>query len=301
MINLLNLKYFVMVAEEGNITRVAEKEHISQQSLSNHIKKMEDVLAVKLFDRTGGLSLTYAGERYYNYAAEVLRLTNEVESELSDLKDTKQGTLRIGISYTRGSAFLPKILPSFCKKYPHVNLVIMENNSQVLEDYLQRGHIDLYIATDLKKRASIEKVDLCHEKLYLVVPKEFLGTDVPDIFTKEESIENFKNYNFLMLTKANRIRKTVDEYLEITGQSINIALETENIETLYQLVCKGMGITVYSEMFMEKHFEKKNLPVSFIPIKGELFKSTLSIGYNKTKYLSSAAKEFIQEAKLNLL
>ena len=104
-----------------------------------------------------------------------------------------------------------------------------------------------------------------------------------------------------MLTKANRIRKTVDEYTKSVNLDLNILLETENIETLYQLACKGMGITVYSEMFMRKHFAKKNLPVSFIPIKGEVFKSTLSIGYNKTKYLSAAAKEFINEAKLNLL
>ena len=290
-----------MVAEEKNITRVAEKEHISQQSLSNHIKKMEEELGVTLFDRTGGLSLTYAGERYYNYATEVLRLTREVENELSDLKGAKQGILRIGISYTRGSAFLPEILPPFCEKFPHVNLVITENNTQVLEDYLQHGHIDLYIATDIKKRASIEKVDLCNENLYLVVPKKYLEPGAPDIYEKEESIEKFKDYNFLMLTKANRIRKTVDEYIKAANLELNILLETENIETLYQLSCKGMGITVYSEMFMRKHFTKKNLPVSFIPIKGESFKSTLSIGYNKNKYLSSAAKEFINEAKLNLL
>lgn len=301
MVNFLNLKYFVMAAEGKNLTRVAEMEHISQQSLSNHIKKMEDELGVKLFDRTGGFSLTYAGERYYNYATEVLKLTDEVEKELSDLKDTKQGTLRIGISYTRGSAFLPEILPVFCEKFPHINLTITENNSQVLEDYLQHGHIDLYIATDLKKRASIEKVDLYREKLYLVVPKIFLPAGAPDIFEKEESIEKFKDYNFLMLTKANRIRKTVDEYLKHNNLNLNIFIETENIETLFQLACKGMGITVYSEMFMGKHFTKKNLPVSFIPIKGEIFKSTLSIGYNKSKYLSSAAKEFIREAQSNLL
>ena len=77
--NFLNLKYFVMIAEEGNITRVAEKEHISQQSLSNHIKKLENEFGVKLFDRTGALSLTYAGERVYSYASELLKKKDEME------------------------------------------------------------------------------------------------------------------------------------------------------------------------------------------------------------------------------
>ena len=80
--NFLNLEYFVMIAEERNITRVAEKEHISQQSLSNHVKKMEEEFGVKLFDRTGTLSLTYAGERVYNYASELLKIKDEMEKEI---------------------------------------------------------------------------------------------------------------------------------------------------------------------------------------------------------------------------
>ena len=72
MINFLNLKYFVRVAEERNITRVAEQEHISQQSLSSHIKKIEEEYGVKLFDRTDGFTLTYAGEKLYIYATNLL-------------------------------------------------------------------------------------------------------------------------------------------------------------------------------------------------------------------------------------
>ena len=95
MINFLNLRYFVRVAEEKNITRVAEQEHISQQSLSNHIKKIEMEYGVQLFDRTGGLTLTHAGERMYKYAVRCLSLMHDMENELLDMTNMEQGTLRI--------------------------------------------------------------------------------------------------------------------------------------------------------------------------------------------------------------
>lgn len=303
MINFLNLKYFVMIAEERNITRVAEQEHVSQQSLSNHIKKMEDDFGVRLFDRTGSLSLTYAGERVYNYAVQILKTKSDMENELLDIKETKQGILRIGISYTRGRAFLPEILPLFNKENPFIKTVVTENNSQVLEEYLLRGHIDLYIGSNLRQHPEIDKIDLFDEKLFLIVPKTVAKTvynSAPDIFTQAAKIEDFKNYDFLMLSKANRLRKMIDDYLREQETELKILIETENIETLFELASKGMGITVYPEMFMKKHMELINsgsCPVCFIPLEGDCYKNKLSIGYNKKRYLSSAAKHFITLSK----
>ena len=303
MVNFLNLKYFMHIAQEQNITRVAESEHVSQQSLSNQIKKIEDEFGTKLFDRTGGLSLTYAGEVLYKYAEKILALKDEMDNEMADLKGEGQGVLRIGISYTRGSAFLPEILPVFKKGNPFVKISVVENNSRVLEDYLMRGHIDLYIGTDVKKGTDIELVDLYRERLYLVVPKRIAGKffdDVPTVFTEEKNAEIFKDEDFLMLTRDNRVRRVADEHLSRVKDEIKILIETENIETLFSLVLKGMGITFYPEMFMQKHKEliaSEDCPVCFIPIEGKHSYGHLAIGYSKKKYLSKATKEFIDCAK----
>ena len=88
------------------------------------------------------------------------------------MENTEQGTLRIGISYTRGSAFLPDILPEFCAQNPFVKISIVENNSQMLEEYLLHGHIDLYIGADMRPHAEIETIELMHEKLYFIVPEK---------------------------------------------------------------------------------------------------------------------------------
>ena len=83
MINFLNLRYFMLIAQEQNITRVAENEHISQQSLSNQLKKIEERFGTKLFDRTRGISLTYAGEVLYKTSeGDILNLKSQLSKYL---------------------------------------------------------------------------------------------------------------------------------------------------------------------------------------------------------------------------
>ena len=295
MVNFLNLRYFVRVAEERNITRVAEQEHISQQSLSNHIKKIENAYGVTLFDRTGGLKLTYAGEQVYNYATEFLSLKRDMESKILDMTNTRQGTLRIGISYTRGLAFLPEILPDFMRHNPFIKISITENNSQMLEEYLLRGHIDLYIGAGLRPHALIKTVDLMRERMYFIVPCDIAER----IGGTPSKISDFGNEPFLLLSKGNRIRDIFDEYLRGEQTNVNILLESENIETLFELSCRKMGITVYPETFLRRHgdfFKSDDSPVRIIPFSGKYSESILSIGYRKDKYASDALLSFIETA-----
>ena len=110
-VNFQHLKYFLMVAEELNITRAAERLYISQQSLSNHIGNLERELDVKLFTRSPKLSLTYAGGLLVDTATQILDLHSQYLSKVSDINKQYLGVLRVGISHTCGLALLPDILP----------------------------------------------------------------------------------------------------------------------------------------------------------------------------------------------
>lgn len=100
--NFLHLKYFLMVAEELNITRAAERLYISQQSLSNHISNMERELDVKLFTRSPKLSLTYAGGLLVETATQILDLYSQYQTKVGDINRHYLGMLRVGISHTCG-------------------------------------------------------------------------------------------------------------------------------------------------------------------------------------------------------
>ena len=127
--NFQNLKYFLLVAEELNITRAAERLYISQQSLSNHIANMERELDVKLFTRSPKLSLTYAGELLVDTATQILDLHTQYLTKVGDISRHYMGVLRLGISHTCGLALLPEILPRFREEFPMVEFSLFEGNS----------------------------------------------------------------------------------------------------------------------------------------------------------------------------
>ena len=131
--NFLHLKYFLMVAEELNITRAAERLYISQQSLSNHISNMERELDVKLFTRSPKLSLTYAGGLLVETATQILDLYSQYQTKVGDINRHYLGMLRVGISHTCGLALMPDILPKFRQEFPLVEFSLFEDKRHLLE------------------------------------------------------------------------------------------------------------------------------------------------------------------------
>ena len=117
--NLLNLEYFLVAAEEMNFTRAAKRLYIAQQSLSNHIARLEDSLGVELFDRTPPMTLTPAGLCLLRYAKQFQISLDDLKRELQDIKDCKSSELTLGITQGRGAIYLPILLPRFQAEYPN--------------------------------------------------------------------------------------------------------------------------------------------------------------------------------------
>lgn len=296
--NFLNLKYFVVVAEEGNITRAARRLYISQQSLSNHIALLERELDTRLFDRTPVFSLTYAGTRLLKTARQVLSLEQELRREMDDIAGNRKGALRIGISHTCGRAILPQILPEFHKQNPHIELSVMEGNSQELEELLRRGQIDLMIVFTPVSEVNVETIPLAEERMLLVVPKRFSGQWTAETGEAPE-LTSFRNAPLILLKRGNRIRSLLERYTAKKGLQLQLLLETENIETAFALARQGMGLTVYPELFL-RYIHDLDAPeedLDFWPIRDSTVNGLLVVGYEKGRYLPGAAKDFIRIAR----
>ena len=160
--NFLHLKYFLLVAEELNITRAAERLYISQQSLSNHISNMERELDVKLFTRSPKLSLTYAGDLLVETATQILDLHSQYLAKVGDINRHYMGVLRLGISHTCGLALLPEVLPKFQAEFPMVDFSLFEGNSTHLEDELAHGRVDLIVCFQPIMMEGVEAVSYTH-------------------------------------------------------------------------------------------------------------------------------------------
>ena len=117
--NVRQALYIRTIAEEKGVTAAAKKLHISQPSLSQMLRQIEEEAGTPLFERgTQVFHPTYAGERYL-HAAEVILNTNEIlENELREIRGEERGRLRLGISVQRSIQLLPKVLPEFTRRIP---------------------------------------------------------------------------------------------------------------------------------------------------------------------------------------
>ncbi len=302
--NFSNLEYFVAVAEDLNVTKAAERLYVSQQSLSNQIIKLENELNIKLFTRTPSLALTYAGTCLLNHARNILDLHNQMLSEIEDIKNNKRGMIKLGVSHTRGRVLLPDILPSFQAKYPLYEVNLIEGNTETLESKLRHGEIDVVLSFTPRIQDGIESIKLVTDRLLLVVHRKFMNelfgekTDyMRGKFSQSVDITAFKNCPFLLLTKGNRIRTLMDNYMSKNKIAPDIILETENTETAFALALKGMGIAVYPEMFLSSAAVYNE--VDFFPITSEETLATLAVSYAQGRYLSKAVQDFIEIAVNN--
>lgn len=308
MVNFLNLEYFLVAAKELNFTKAAKKLFISQQSLSCHISKLESDLEVELFNRTMPLTLTPAGKSLAQNARKLLDLREQSIRELLDIKDFKRGDLYIGVSHTRGRAFLPEILPDYSEQFPNIRLHLLEGNSKELDIALFNGDVDLIVGMLPFNVENVETVALCHEEVLMIVPDNILLKHFPNNYEevkarleKEVDITLLKECPFLMVNARNRVRIIADEMFNEKQIKPNIILETENIETVLALSVKGMGITFYPRTLMNNKnlvFDRNTfMNTNIYHLQYNKTHGTLAIGYQKNRFISQAAIEFIKLAK----
>lgn len=138
------LNYIVVIAEEGSISKAAERLFMAQSSLSQFLMNLECRINSKLFVRTStGVRPTEAGRLFIEYAYQTLSEYHMVRDKIQDVNNLKGGRVILGISSFRGTFLLPPVLQEFHRKYSDIHVIIIEENSMALEQRLQNGTIDL--------------------------------------------------------------------------------------------------------------------------------------------------------------
>lgn len=141
---LKELEYIVAVAEEGSISRAAERLYLAQSSLSQYLARYESELGVKLFRRTSsGVRTTAAGDLYIRNARQILMQYHQVRKQLTDLEAPMEGKIQFGISTFRGSYLFPKVLHLFQQEVPNVEVILHEHDSVVLQRKIASGELDM--------------------------------------------------------------------------------------------------------------------------------------------------------------
>ena len=239
---ITQLNYVLAVAEHKNFTLAAEKCFVTQPTLSMQIQKVEEELGVQIFDRTKKpIQLTDIGFQIVNQAKNVVNEADRIIDIVQHQKGYIGGDFRIGIIPTIMPTLLPMFLTNFIKKYPKVNLIIEELNTDEIILKLNNGHLDAAIAATPLKEDKIKEVVLYFEPFVGYIPENNA------IYNKKEiEVSDLNLDEILLLQDGHCFRDGIINLCKNVGrlEKSNFQLESGSFETLIKLADEGLGITL---------------------------------------------------------
>ncbi|WP_277251469.1 LysR family transcriptional regulator [Peptoniphilus vaginalis] len=300
--NFESIYYFTELAKTLNMNETGEKLYISQQTLSNHIKRLEDYYGTKFFFRKPKLLLTPIGEEYLAYAERLLTNESDMLNKIRDMESEDTGKLILGASSPRADMFIPSIIEKFTEEFPHVGLVLHEKQSKDLESMCLENKLDLAISIDENyQNENLQSHLLLDEKLYLCVSDRLLKKHVRNLKSlKEKSFEkvNLKDFSkvpFLLYTQDNRIRSLINESFKEADVRPNDYIETGYSRIALSICNKAIAAVFISQMNIKRWMEEFDDDINIFPLYSGDEPVTLGIYAikNKNRYITKYAKRFV--------
>jgi LysR family transcriptional regulator, hydrogen peroxide-inducible genes activator len=245
---LHQLRYFCAVVNTGTFSRAAEQSHVSQPSLSQQILKLEDELGARLFDRLGrSVRLTDVGKAFLPRARAVLRELEAARGDAVERKDALGGPVTVGVIPTVAPYLLPPCLMAYSRKFPLVQLTVVEEITPVLLERLRASSIDVAILALPVRGHEFESVALLTERLFAALPpKHKLAS------RRSLALKDLHSEPFLLLRDGHCFRDTAVAACDRARLHPQIVFESGQFSSLLSMVGAGMGVSIVPEMAVNK-------------------------------------------------
>ena len=249
------LRYVVAVARTANFSRAAELCHVSQPSLSQQIKKLEDELGERLFDRMKrAAKLTSHGETFLRRAIRILEEVDAVQREATEAQDLLRGTLTIGALPTIAPYLLPEVMAQFTKKFPLVQIVVQEDTTSRLLKLALDYEIDFALASRPMQNERLEVNALFTEELLLALPPGH-----PLNRKRKVAVADLEGEQFIVMKEGHCLGDQVLGFCDRRDVRPKISFRSSQLETVQAFVASGLGISLIPAMALRSN--GKNLPV----------------------------------------
>ena len=251
---LTELKYIVAVARERHFGKAAEACYVSQPTLSVAVKKLEEELDVKLFERSANeVSVTALGEDIVRQAQSVLEQAANIKEIAKRGKNPLTGSLALGVIYTISPYLLPDLVRQMIHRTPDMPLMLQENFTVKLLEMLRTGEIDCAILAEPFPDAGLAIAPLYDEPFLAAVPSNHPLAKQIDVST-----EQLKNETMLLLGAGHCFRDHVleacPEFARFSSntEGIRKSFEGSSLETIKHMVAAGMGVTLVPRLSVPK-------------------------------------------------
>ena len=290
--NAKQFRYVLVLAKEGSFSKAADVLNISQPSLSQYVKKIEQQLGVPLFNRTNGiLRLTDAGRLYIETGRKVLDLEHQMETEINDLKAHKTGSIIIGTAPYRAAGMMPLIAYRFKQIHPRMHLVVREGTTAELIDGMEHGEYDICLTLRHPDNKSYIYETVMEEELVLAVPsKDAVFTTEVHENRKYPAInaELINNKALVQLTDRQFMQIQLNAFLKKYHLSVKTAAIVKSLEAQIEMVKAGVGMAIVPSGIDRFCAHDEVVFYSFVQ---ELPKREVAVMWRREKKLSETAEE----------
>jgi DNA-binding transcriptional LysR family regulator len=285
-VELRQLIAFKEVATHASFTAAATHLHLTQSAVSQQIKALEDECGVTLFDRSGRLvRLTNAGQVFLTHVERILAQVENARVEMAEMAGGARGRCRLAALPSIAAYLLPRALAAFQRRYPGVEVQLMEAvQAQVLE-WVQQGIVDFSIVALPVHDPHLQSTPLLHDEYVLVVPKDhaFAGRRIV-------RLAELVTERFVLYPKGSGGREQLIEACHQAGFEPQVVFESEDRETILGLVAAGVGITFTTRF--TAHHTRVDGPVTVDIVEPRL-RREVGVVWRRNRYLPQAARNLI--------
>ena len=300
-------KYCLIVAQELNMTKAAQKCFVSHQTISQHIHQIEERYGVMLFYRTPRLALTEEGKQVFESLMLIENIEKNLKSYISKDSGEIKGQIRLGVPDSRHDIIIPNLLPPFKLRYPNIQFEVTSDFTENLEEMTQNGLIDFFIGIGLLHSKSLTSVRLREESFYLIISKEMLKQYYPgeektviDKWRDGISIAEIERIPLILNPPTSRLRKRIEEIANMNRLRLNIAFESNKNGVFADLCRANYGAYIASDIFLPSiiksyHAAEKN-PLYCFPVKclnNHAFSNDVFMAYHYRREFLPYQKDFM--------
>ncbi len=257
---LENVQTFLVLAQDLNFRRSAERLHLDQSALSRRIQKLEQSLGFRLLDRTTReVSLTQAGQRFYQDNAEVMRSYDQAIRAARSVAEGKSGLLRVAYMAFAATELMPSAMLRFRRVHPHIEVRLEYIRTQGQKIALANGDVDIGYMIGPFEHPDFHAFQLSSEPLYVVTPRNHPLLLRPKIVPADLADQPIILGN---MREWEEYRWRLNDLFSAEGIALDVALEASNTLALNGLVAAGLGITIYPESligFLGRNVEVRQL------------------------------------------
>ena len=242
--NLRDLRYFVALADHRHFGRAAAASFVSQPTLSTQIRKLEDELGVALVERAPRkVMLTPAGRDIAERARRIVAEVEQMREAARRSQDPEAGTVRLGLFPTLGPYLLPHVVPRIRARFPNLELLLVEEKSDVILSRLREGRLDAGLLALPLHDDQLHAQFLFEEPFLLAVPGSH-----PLANRDTLALDELANQRLLLLEDGHCLRDQALDVCQLAGAGEMRDFQATSLETLRQMVASGVGITLLPEL-----------------------------------------------------